>query len=91
MSKELADKVDRDLEASSEAKKRIHEARTTLTECAVDWQDTLRTYRDDANQPPDRIVHPAPLEPVSYAEKAGSNGRNMDTDDETPESARGEP
>ena len=91
MSEELADKLDRNLEASPATKERAREARTTLAACEVDWQDTLREYRDDANQIPDKIIHPAPLKPVSHAEETGPNSREIDTDDETAESARGEP
>lgn len=77
MSEELADKLDRNPEASPAAKERAREARTTLAAGEVDWQDTLRAYRDDANQIASKIIHPVPVEPVSQAAGTGLTSRNI--------------
>jgi hypothetical protein len=50
MSKELADKFERDLSASDETQEQARRARRQGAALDVDWADAFETYRARANQ-----------------------------------------
>jgi|GEM_PF-4661303 len=56
MSKELADRFDRDLSASEETKDRARRARKRGAALDVDWDRVFEVYYAQANQDPKKFV-----------------------------------
>ena len=56
MSKELADRFERDLSASEATKEQARQARKRGAALDVDWERALEVYYAQANQDPKRFV-----------------------------------
>jgi len=72
MSKELADRFERDLSASEETAERARQARKRGAALDVDWEKAFEAYAVQANQDPKRFIRfpdtePEFLDPILFS------------------------